>query len=94
MNTTSASLRAELLAALDDANVLGIGEAETRQAFITGKSDIRFDDLEIDSLALMQLCIAIEVRTSVVIEPNELATMLSLAELEKYLQDRRLEMHA
>jgi acyl carrier protein len=40
--------------------------------FLEGRHDIALGELEMDSLAEMELCIAIEINTGVSIVPNEL----------------------
>jgi len=46
--------------------------------FLEGRHDIALGELEMDSLAEMELCIAIEINTGVSIVPNELQSIGTL----------------
>jgi len=59
-----------------------------RQPFIDGKIDATFDELKLDSLARMELCIAIEVSLGVSLAPEELERYRSLRELVDDLLER------
>jgi acyl carrier protein len=78
---TESVLRELVVSSLEDANVSAFPNNEARQAFIDGRSDLNFEDIEIDSLGLMQFCIAIESRSGVSIAPRELARFRSLGEV-------------
>ncbi len=65
-----------------------INDVETRKGFLDGTRDLTFDELAMDSLARMELCIAIEVGTGVSMAPEELGRYRSLGELAAWLLER------
>jgi acyl carrier protein len=73
--------RRTLLDALIYANVGGVRDPVLRQAFLDGATDIRLNELEIDSLAIMELCITVEANSGVSITPDQLQKMGSLGEI-------------
>ena len=52
-----------------------------REPFLDGTLDPAFDDLELDSLARMEVCIAIEVALGISLAPEELQRYSSLGAL-------------
>lgn len=68
--------------------VHSINDVDTRKAFLDGTRDLAFDELAMDSLARMELCIAIEVGTGVSMAPEELGRYRSLGELAAHLLER------
>lgn len=64
--------------ALDYAAVPRFRGSEARMQFVAGTRDITFDEIEIDSLAAMELCIALETNAGVVILPGEVLALGSL----------------
>ena len=76
-------IRQAIVDGLEAGGVGQIHRAATRDPFLAGASDLTLDELEMDSLARMELCIAIEVATGVSLAPEELdryATLVALAE--------------
>lgn len=71
--------------ALDSARVHAFREQGLHDAFLGGR-DVSLDELELDSLALMELCIALEVKGAVEILPPQLERMGSLNRLVAYLR--------
>jgi len=68
---TEEQARKILVQAMRYANVIGLS-VELRTAFETGRADIELDQLDMDSLATMELCIAIEANSGVSITPDQL----------------------
>jgi acyl carrier protein len=64
--------RMRVVEALDAANVAGLQTSGLVSQFITGASDISFTDLQLDSLARMEFCIALEVNCGISILPDSL----------------------
>lgn len=73
--------------AVRKANIIGIRSHPNFQAFLEGTGDVNFGDLEMDSLARMELCISIEIGTGVEITPDQLDEIKSLAELVKRISE-------
>ena len=88
MTVSENEVRKLLVRALDDASVFGIRDEALQQSFVDGRRDVAFAELDIDSLARMELCIAIEVETGVVIVPGDLEHMASLGELARAICTR------
>lgn len=68
---TSEKARKVLLQAMRYANVQGLPEAQG-EAFLAGEADLELDRLDMDSLAAMELCIAIEANGGASITPDQL----------------------
>jgi len=83
---TSADSKKFVLNALERANILGIRKHPKRADFLDGKSDIDFSELEMDSLARMELCIYIEVAKGIEIAPDQFDEIRSLARLAEILE--------
>ena len=84
MNIMSA--RQFILDALDRATASGIRSPERRAAFLAGTDDIRFDEIEMDSLARMELCIAIELKSGIELPSERLDEIGTLARLAEMLE--------
>lgn len=78
---TGADIRVVIADALVYASVPRFRDSAEQADFVAGRRDIRMADLEIDSLAAMELCIAIETNSGVSIVPGELAEVASLGAL-------------
>lgn len=78
---TDTELREFLLSALREANVFGLDDSSECRSFVSGHSDIAFDKLDMDSLAAMEFCIALETETPLSITPKELQKLRTLGEL-------------
>lgn len=71
------SARLLVLQALRDAQVA----PASYQAFSENQADIRFDALDMDSLARMEFCISLELNASASIAPDQLDDIGSLHQL-------------
>lgn len=83
---TELEIREVIADALDYAAVPRFRGSELRNQFVAGATDILFDDLEIDSLAAMELCIALETNSGVSILPAELPEFGTLGALVKRVE--------
>jgi acyl carrier protein len=68
-------------------NELGLINAERSQL----AEDIVFADLKADSLAVMDLCVALEDRYGVVIEPAEVMQQATLRNLARFIATKQPE---
>lgn len=73
------SIRAVIVDGLEAGAVSQARRAAFRDAFIAGEHPVPLAELEMDSLARMELCIAIEVGTGVSLAPEELDRYDTLA---------------
>ena len=85
---TEIEVRSLLSDALEYASVPGFAGGDTQRAFLSGQ-DVRFSELDLDSLAAMELCIAIETNLDVTILPNDLPEMGSLNALVRRVHELR-----
>ena len=85
---TTRETRQFIIEALERANVVGIRSHPARTAFLEGSGDINFDQLEMDSLARMELSIAIEVSTGRELASDQLESLKSLATLAAMLDKK------
>ena len=81
-------VRRILVEALDAANVTSMRHRGLEAPFAAGETDVPLAALGIDSLAAMELCIAIEVHTGVTLVPEELARIATLRDLARTIQAR------
>jgi len=72
--------------ALDAASVPRFRGSEARAQFVSLTRDIQFDELDVDSLAAMEICIAIEANVGVSLLPAELQEIGSLGALARRLE--------
>ena len=82
------TIRQAIVDGLEAGAVVRIGRRDTRSSFLAGEIDIAFADLEMDSLARMELCIAIELGTGVSLAPEELDRYTTLEALVRDVQER------
>lgn len=83
---TELEIREIIADALDYAAVPRFRGSEARAQFVVGARDISLDELEIDSLAAMELCIALETSSGVSILPDELPGFGSLGAIAKRVE--------
>ena len=65
-----------------------VNDVRIRESFLAGTRDLSFAELEMDSLAKMELCIAIEVGTGVSLAPEELGRFAAIGEIVTMLRKR------
>jgi acyl carrier protein len=80
---TDQELRQVIVNALEYANVIAMRDKRLAPAFLDGREEVALADLDLDSLATMELCIAIEAHTSVTIVPEDLQRIATLGELAR-----------
>ncbi|MFI4924973.1 MAG: acyl carrier protein [Vicinamibacteria bacterium] len=76
---------------IDGLEAGGVSEARSirfREPFLDGSIDATFEELALDSLARMEVCIAIEVALGISLAPEELQRYASLGELANDLRER------
>ncbi|MBN8607218.1 MAG: hypothetical protein J0L81_09895 [Caulobacterales bacterium] len=78
------SARDLILQALRDAQVA----PAAYQAFAEGGTDVRFDAMDMDSLARMEFCISLELNTKISIAPEQLEEIDSLHQLLRMIEQR------
>lgn len=78
MHMNDTTIRALIVEALDYASVYQLRHQNLADGFLIGERDVLFDDLDMDSLASMELCISIELNTGVSIVPEALKSLGTL----------------
>lgn len=86
---TELQIRALVVEALEYSNVLALRDKNLAGAFLAGTGEVPLEALEMDSLAEMELCIAIEVSTGVSILPERLRKIGTLDRLVAQIQSRQ-----
>lgn len=82
----NAQLKVFLIEALENTDALGYQHADLKRLFLAGTSDIAIENLSMDSLAAMELCIAFELELGVSMAPTQLLAMGSLSRLLIHLE--------
>lgn len=78
MRDDLAPLRAKVVAAVEAAVPVDTATAVALAAFATAQGDCRLDALGMDSLAMMEFCIAFELATQIELTPEDLQTAETL----------------
>ena len=78
---TDPEIRMMLLEGLSSSGVHTLRDKRWSDGFLNGTRDVAFSEIEMDSLATMELCIAIEVNAGVSVLPDELRSMYGLSDL-------------
>ncbi|MEM1114176.1 MAG: acyl carrier protein [Pseudomonadota bacterium] len=61
-------------------------DAELIQQLQTGPADIQLEDLEFDSLAVMEFCISVELNTGVELTPDHLEQCKTMADVVAFIE--------
>lgn len=85
---TARAIRAALVEGLEAGGVGQVNRVGIRDRFLAGELDLKLTELDMDSLAKMELCIAIEVSTGVSLAPEELDRYDSLGALVAEIERR------
>lgn len=84
--TTEREIRQIILDGLQAGSVFRVKDMGLTDAFLAGTADATFEELEVDSLAAMELCIAVELGTGVSLAPDDLEKIGSLQKLVARVQ--------
>ena len=85
---TETEIRQLVAEALAYASIPNFQGSATERAFLAATAEVPFSELEIDSLAAMEICIAIEANIGTSILPNELAGIETLSDLVRSIQGK------
>ncbi|HEY6511328.1 MAG TPA: hypothetical protein VI032_05085 [Burkholderiaceae bacterium] len=85
---TEPQIRAMLVEALEYASVIALRDKNLTEAFLAGTNEVAIDALDMDSLAEMELCIAIEVNAGVSILPERLRKVGTLGRLVALIRSK------
>jgi hypothetical protein len=78
---TDAEIRQMIASGLEQGSCFALRNNGWTEDFLAGRRDVAFAAMDIDSLAMMELCIAIEVESGVSILPEELVQCETLGAL-------------
>ena len=81
-------IRLILVDGLEAGAVHQANDVSIRESFLAGTRALTCAELEMDSLAKMELCIAIELGTGVSLAPEELGRFASIGEIVTMLRER------
>ena len=76
---TDADIRQIIATGLEQGSCFALRNNGWTEDFLAGRRDVAFAEMDIDSLAIMELCIAIEVESGVSILPDEIVKCETLA---------------
>jgi acyl carrier protein len=76
---TEIELRKIIAAALEDGGCYALRDRGWTDEFLAGQRSVALSEIDIDSLAIMELCIALEVETGYSMLPDELLSAGSLS---------------
>ena len=82
-------IREVVVQGLEAGAVPGINRIEVRAAFLAGPSELPFAEFALDSLAPVELCIAIEAGLRIALSPADLRAYPSAGELVRALAGMR-----
>lgn len=82
-------IREVVVQGLEAGAVPGINRIEVRAAFLAGASELPFAEFALDSLAQVELCIAIEAGLRIALSPADLRAYTSAGELVRALAAMR-----
>lgn len=83
---TELEIRQIIAAGLEQGSCFSLRNNGWTEDFLAGRREVAFGDMDIDSLAVMELCIAIEVETGFTILPDEIAQCATLGEVAKRVE--------
>lgn len=75
---TDTEIRQMISIGLEQGSCFALRNNGWKEDFLAGQRDVAFAEIDIDSLAMMELCIVIEVESGVSILPEELVNFESL----------------
>lgn len=85
---TAEEARTFVVSALRGSNVTTLRDLGLTHQFLIGEFDIALADVEMDSLAVMEFCISIEVNTGISILPDDLIEFGSLQEVALAIHEK------
>ena len=77
-----------LIKIFDDASISEIREDQVKKDILSGDLDLLFDNIDMDSLACMEICIGIELEIGTTLTPYELLETGSLQNVAKMITSR------
>jgi acyl carrier protein len=83
---TDEQVRGVIVEALEYSSVIALRDKNLTEAFLAGTHEVPVDLLDMDSLAEMEVCIAIEVNSGVSIVPDQLRKIGTLGRLVALIQ--------
>lgn len=86
---TAPQVRKMIVEALEYSSVIALRDKNLTEAFLAGTHEVPLDLLDMDSLAEMELCIAIEVNAGVSVLPEQLRKIGSLGRLVALIEKQQ-----
>jgi len=83
-----AQLRIALFDALQAANVPEAFDEDLRRSFLDEGKDVDLSQLEMDSLARMEFCIAVELSLGVTLLPRQVQELGSTGAIERFVAEK------
>ena len=86
---TNQQVRTLIVEALEYSSVIALRDKNLTEAFLAGTHEVPIGLLDMDSLAEMELCIAIEVNAGVSVLPEQLRKIGSLGRLVAWVEKQQ-----
>jgi acyl carrier protein len=86
---TETQVRSLIVEALEYSSVIALRDKNLTEAFLAGTQEVPVGLLDMDSLAEMEVCIAIEVNSGVSIVPDQLRKIGTLGKLVALIHARQ-----
>jgi acyl carrier protein len=80
-------IRRSLAEAFRDSSVFFLRDGKLEEEFIEGRFDVNLDQLDVDSLAAMEICIALEANWGIALVPEDLQRVGSLQALVRVVRE-------
>jgi acyl carrier protein len=78
---TATDIRMSIIEVLWDSGVFSLRDQNVEKEFIDGRYDAKLEELDVDSLAAMEICIALEANWGTSLVPEDLQRVGSLQAL-------------
>ncbi len=79
-------IRTAIIDALDAAYISTFRAESARENFLNGSNDYLFEELDIDSLGMMEFCISLEINDVISITPEKVQRLNSLNQLVQQIK--------
>lgn len=84
---TDSEIRLGIVELLRDAGIFHLRDESRELDFVNGSFDVDLDQLRMDSLAAMELCIGLEVNWGSALVPEDLNKVRSLQSLVRFVKE-------
>lgn len=87
MSQLTIQTKENIIQLLEGLAVLRAQDKTLQQQFLEGTNDLTLESLGVDSLAVMEICIALEMECGLSVSPDQLLEFGSVLELANFIQE-------